>query len=360
MSRVILMAGTQKGAFLFYSDEAREVWHIEGPLHKGWNVFDVQMDQRLEPALYAALGHYVYGATIQYSHDFGHEWTMAESNPTYAEGDPSKMKDIWCVVPGPPSQPETLYAGVAEAGIFVSHDRGKNWAELPGLSHHGTREEWMPGFGGLCCHTILWDKDNPKRLWAAISAVGVFRSDDGGSTWKEKNDGLEIIIEGQKHKCVGSCVHSMVQDPADPNRLFQQNHRGVYASTDGGDSWGRIENGLPSTFGFPIALSPRQPDTLFIALQESDEFRMAIDGKLAIHRSTDAGKSWQALRKGLPDKTWAGVMRQALTTDSLDETGVYFGTSSGQIYYSRNNGDSWQAIPCTLPRINSLRVAVVG
>lgn len=359
MAKTLLMVGTQKGMFFLHSDEKRESWSLEGPILKGWKIQDVQLDQRSKARMYAAVGHFVYGQTIQISDDLGKTWQQVEHGPHYAEDAGSELKDVWCVVPGRASEPDTVYAGVAEAGLFVSHDRGVNWEEMTGVSQHLSREEWIGGLGGLCCHTIIPHPDKPQRLWVAISAVGVLRSDDGGETFHVKNDGLIKVIEGKTHKDIGSCVHRMVIDPQNPDRLFQQNHRGVYRSEDGGDSWQTIESGLPGTFGFPIVVNPHHPDTLFTIPQESDEFRMAKDGVLAVYRTTDGGASWAPSRKGLPDNCYVGVLRQAMTVDSYPDCGVYFGTSGGQIYYSRNNGDSWETMPCNLPRISSLAVAII-
>jgi photosystem II stability/assembly factor-like uncharacterized protein len=358
MKGITLMVGTQKGAFFLRSDERRKDWQLSAPIMKGWSVFDVVRDTRSTPRLYAAVGHFVYGPTVQISDDFGESWQQAEQSPRYAEDSPHKVNNVWCVVPGRASDPDTLYAGVDEAGLFVSHDRGRQWEEIEGLTNHPTREEWCPGAGGLCCHSICVHPQDAGRLWIGISAVGVFRSTDGGASWQASNDGLPIVIEGKTHKDVGTCVHHMILDPRNPDRLFQQNHQGVFRSTNGGKNWKRIEEGLPHIFGFPMVMLPNDSDTLFIVPQESDEFRFANEGQLAVYRSTNGGDSWQALRDGLPDNAYAGVLRQAMTTDTCDDPGIYFGTNTGQIFYSRDGGDHWEQMPCILPRIQSLSVAI--
>lgn len=360
MKTVLLMVGTQKGAFLFRSDEHRRSWQIDGPLMKGWKVNDVQLDLRGAPRMFAAVGSYVYGPTINVSDDLGQSWRQIEKGPSYPADVDSKLKDIWCVVPGIESEPETLYSGVADAGMFVSRDRGESWKEFEGLRGHPTREEWTPGLGGLCCHSILVDPNNSQRIWAGISSVGVFRSDDGGKSWTVKNDGLEIVIPTRQHKDIGSCVHRLVIDPHDSTRLFQQNHKGLFRSTDAGDSWQRIESGIPSNFGFPMVVHPQDSNTLFVIPLESDEFRLPMNGQLAVYRSDNAGDSWHDSSEGLPANFYAGIMRQAMAYDTIaDNCGIYFGTSGGQIFYSRDNGNRWEAMDCQLPRINSISVAVL-
>jgi photosystem II stability/assembly factor-like uncharacterized protein len=359
MAKVVVFVGTEKGAFLLSSDENRKKWEIEGPILAGWKVFHLQLDQRREVKLYASVNSYVYGPAIYVSKDLGKNWQQIENGPRYAEDAPGKLNNIWCVEPGRENEPEVLYAGVADAGLFISRDGGQNWTELKDIAHHRTRSEWMPGNGGLCCHAILVDPYNKNRMWVAISAVGVFRSDDGGKSFAIKNDGLEIAIEAKTYKNIGSCVHRLVMDPRNPNRLFQQNHRGVFRSTNGGDSWERIENGLPSNFGFPIAINPTNPDTLFIIPLQSDEYRVPNHGELAVYRSTNGGDSWRPLKNGLPSHCYAGVLRQSMATDTMPDCGIYFGTSGGQIYYSRNNGENWQLMPGLFPRISSITTAVI-
>jgi hypothetical protein len=359
MSRVILMVGTEKGGFIFRSDESRGKWEMSGPVLKGWAVQDLRIDQRATPVMLAAAGHEVYGPGIQVSKDLGTTWETIENPPKFAEGASGKLNNIWTITPGLDAAPDTFFAGTDDAALFVTHDRCKTWIELPGVARHETRDEWMGGAGGLCLHSIIVHPTNPDRIWVAISAVGVLRTDDSGMTWQVKNKGLEITIEGEEHKEVGSCVHRMVLDPTNPDRLFQQNHMGVFRSADGGDSWETIENGLPGRFGFPMVVHPREPGVLFTAPQESDEYRFARDGRLTIYRTRDAGDSWHETRQGLPDNAYVGVLRQAMAIDDLESPGVYFGTNSGQVFCSNDTGDSWTALPCALPRIKSVNVAVV-
>ena len=360
MARVLVMVGTVKGAFFFFSNEARQDWTIEGPLLKGWEVSNLTLDRRRAPTVYAGVGHYVYGPTIQVSHDFGRNWIQQEHGPRYGEGSGHKLNRIWCVVPGHASEPEVLYAGVDEAGLFVSRDGGVHWREVEGLSRHPTRGEWGPGAGGLCCHTVLVDPSDKDRIWVGISAVGVFRTDDGGATWKVRNEGLPVAAESKEFDNIGSCVHRMVQSPDDPQVLYQQNHQGVFRSTDSADSWQPIQVGLPSTFGFPMVMHPGDSKTLYTLPLESDEYRFFIEGKPTVYRTRDGGESWHPLRHGMPrGHSYVGVLRHALAADGLAQCGIYFGTSGGQIYYSRDAGESWQTMPAQLPRIQSVTAAVV-
>lgn len=359
MSMVCVMVATEKGAFFLWSDESRGTWEFTGPALKGWKVNNLLLDQREKPVLYAAVGHFVYGPTVQVSHDLGKTWEQQEHGPAFSEDSESKLKNIWTIVPGLPSEPETLYAGTDDAGLFISRDRGAHWEELTGISQHETRSEWMGGAGGLCLHTILLDKDNPDRIWVGISAVGVLRSDDGGKTFQPRNEGMPIVIEGKEYKSIGSCVHSMVQDPAKPSHLFQQNHQGVLRSSDGGDRWERIENGLPSQFGFPMVMDPHDTKRLYTIPLEADEYRMFKDGKPAVYRTSNRGDSWEPLRNGLPGNCYTGVLRHAMAADTCNPAGIYFGTASGQIFYSIDRGESWNAMPCTLPRILAVHAAVI-
>lgn len=362
MATVLVLVGTEKGAFYLRSDESRTKWSVEDPFLKGWKVLDVNIDQRQNPpVMWAACSHASYGPAIHRSDDVGKTWRQIEHGPKYPDGSKSKLREIWTVVPGRGPDPNVLYAGVAEAGLFISRDGGEHWDELTGISQHYTREDWLPGAGGLCCHTILLHPTNPKRMWVGISSVGAFRSDDGGETWTIRNAGVENVFKGPTHNEVGCCVHRMVLDPSNPDRLFQQNHRGVYLSNDAGDTWQRIENGLPKTsqFGFPMVIDPNHADTLFIIPQESDEYRFAPDGALAVYKTTNAGATWVPRRNGLPENAYVGVLRQAMGVDGLNPCGVYFGTTNGHVYASRDAGETWNALPCQLPRISSVNVSIL-
>lgn len=355
---LVVLVGTTKGAFCYHSDARRQDWRLTGPHLGGWDIYSLFGDSRHGNRLYAGTSHFVYGPTIRVSTDFGETWTQVEDSPKY-EGDSTfKLKRIWQIVPGHASMPDTLYAGVEEAGLFVSPDRGESWAELTGLTNHPTRPNWFPGNGGLCLHTILLDPNDPQRMWVAISAVGVFRTTDGGETWTVCNTGLPGVPTGMPASEVGRCVHKMVLDPRNTDTLYMQFHGGVFRSTDGADSWQPIEAGLPGNFGFPMVVTPR--GDLFLIPLISDEQRYVRDGDLAVYRSQNGGAAWEATRQGLPEQQYVGVLRDAMAVDALEPAGVYFGTSMGEVYCSPDNGEHWERLPGQFPRITMLKTWLVA
>ncbi len=353
MPTLALLIGTTKGAFLYETDEKRRDWTLRGPLLPGWEIYSLLgQGQRL----FAGTSHYVYGPTVRYSDDLGESWTEVEASPRYEAEQGATLKRIWQLTPGLGG---ALYAGVEEAGLFKSEDNGQTWRELRGLSEHPSRPGWFPGGGGLCLHTILPHPRDPQRLWVAISAVGAFRSDDGGETWKTCNEGLPPVATGQPYPEVGRCVHKMVLEPADPDTLYLQFHWGVFKSEDAGDSWTPIEEGLPGTFGFPLVVTSE--GTLFTAPLESDENRVMKEGKLRVYRSSDQGRSWQDASGGLPQSPqYIGVLRDAMTTDGIEPAGVYFGTTGGEVYASSDAGESWARLPGVFPRITTLKTWLRG
>jgi photosystem II stability/assembly factor-like uncharacterized protein len=280
-------------------------------------------------------------------------WQQVDQPPRFPEGSTRKVNQIWTFA----GDGRRLYAGVDEAALFSSDDGGHSWRHLEGLTGHASRDSWFPGFGGLCAHSILIDPRESKRLWCGISAVGVFRSDDGGASWQGKNEGVPVIIEDKVHKDIGFCVHALAQDPADANVIYRQDHKGMFRTQDGGEQWERIEQGLPSGFGFPLAVD-RNSKTLYAVPLESDEYRMPVGGRFRVYRSKDGGTSWQELSRGLPDHSFMGVLRGALAVDHLDPGGVYVGSTAGTISVSRDGGDSWQTLPGVLPRILTVRAFV--
>lgn len=350
--KIDVLCGTAKGAFLLRSTDRRS-WSIEGPLFKGWKV--TAFCRVADGGVLMATAHEVYGPAIHKSHDL-ETWHQVERPPRFAEADGWKLNQVWTLVPSG----ERVYAGVDEAGLFESRDGGETWAPNEAFNAHPTRCAWFPGYGGLCLHSVVVDAHDPRRLWTGLSAVGVFRSDDGGLSWQPKNAGVPMMMEDRKFKEIGCCVHALIADPDDANRMYRQDHRGMFRSLDGGDRWERIESGLPSGFGFPLALDPRTK-ALFAVPQESDEYRLPPDGALVVWRSTDGGDSWHPLREGLPQEhAWASVLRKALTVDGLDPCGVYLGTTSGTVHLSADRGERWTQLPCTLPRILALEALVDG
>lgn len=347
---VAVVIGTVKGAWVLRSDEGRGDWRVEGPVFPGWKV--TTSTPTPDGGWMLGTASDVYGAALHVSKDLA-GWKQLERGPLYPQGGKKKLNQVWTVRP-PRKAGERWWAGVDEAGLFSSED-GLAWEPVAALNDHPTREGWFPGFGGLCAHALLVDPQDARRVWCGISAVGVFRSDDGGRTWQPRNQGVPVTVEDKVHKGIGYCVHALAQDPDDPRRIWRQDHMGMYRTKDGGESWERIEEGLASRFGFPLAID-RRTKALFAAPLKSDEYRVPVDGKLRIYRSTDGGDSWHPAGKGLPEQAWTGVLRGALATDDLDPCGVYFGTTSGTVHVSNDRGESWRTLPLVLPRI--LHVAV--
>jgi photosystem II stability/assembly factor-like uncharacterized protein len=356
--KIVLLIGTVKGVFLYHSDERRTAWQLTGPHLGGWEIFSLCGDSR-NGRILAGTGHFTHGPTIRITRDFGATWEPVEKNPAFKEGSKFELKHIWQIVPGHAAEPGTWYAGVDDAALFVSRDDGATWSELLGLTTHPTRPRWVPGFGGLCLHSILVDPGNERRLWVGISAVGVFRSDDAGETWKLCNNGLhnvapDFITDPE----MGRCVHKMVIDPNRPGVLYLQFHGGVFKSDNAGDSWTRISAGLPHDFGFPMAVT--QQGDVFVVPLLSEENRVVPDGAVKVWRSRDQGRSWRAMTAGLPQKDhFVGVLRDAMTADSFSPAGLYLGTTGGELYASRDDGETWDKLPAQLPRITTLKAWIV-
>ncbi len=362
--KVTVLVGTTRGAFFYHSDADRKNWEMTGPHLDGWEIYSLcglndsnGNGNQSNGRIFAGTSHFVYGTTIRVSDDMGETWTQVEASPRYSEDSGFKMNRIWQIVPGHPAQPGTMYAGVDEAGLFASHDGGTTWEEVTGLSRHSTRGEWGPGNGGLCLHTILVDPTNPKRMWIGISAVGVFRTDDGGQNWKVCNNGLPGVPTGVPTQEVGRCVHKIVLDPDNPDTLYCQFHGGVFKSTDAANSWQPIESGLPSNFGFPMGVT--NGGDLFVIPLESDMQRHVKNGQLKVYRSQDKGESWAPSGSGLPEQPhYVGVLRDALAVDSMDPAGIYFGTSMGEVFYSPDAGETWDRLPGQFPRITMIKAWV--
>jgi len=337
---ITLLVGTEKGAFVCGSRD-RRTWRVEGPLFKGWKV---TASARTPSGRYlVATASQVYGAALHASTDL-EEWHQIEKGPAYAEGGDRKMNQIWTFA----AAGKRLYAGVDTAGLFASDDDGETWQPVPGLNDHPTRASWFPGAGGLCAHAVI---ARGERIWVGISAVGVWRSDDGGKTWQPRNAGVRKVIEDQTYAEIGFCVHGLAPDPKEPGTIYRQDHTGFYVTTDGGDTWEKRMEGLPSWFGFPVAIDPRTGH-LFVFPMESDEYRVPVDGKFRIYRSRDGAKTWEPLGEGLPTGPhYGGVLRGAMAVDGLDPGGVYVGATSGQLFATADGGDTWRELPCVLPRI---------
>ena len=366
MSRIRVLVGTRKGAFILTSDAARRDWQVSGPHFGGWEIFHVAGSPANPDRLYASQTSSWFGQVIQRSDDGGATWNPVGNDFSYI-GDPGThlhydgtpkpwaFKRVWHLEPSP-TDPDTVYAGVEDAALFRSTDGGNTWQELPGLREQ-QGAKWMPGAGGMCLHTILLDPVRPGRMYVAISAAGAFRSDDGGVSWKPVNRGLHSLYIPEPEAEVGHCVHRIAMHPARPETLFMQKHWDVMRSDDAGDSWFEISGNLPSDFGFAMAVHAHEPDTVYVVPIKSDSEHYPPEGKLRVYRSTAGGNAWEALTDGLPQAhCYVNVLRDAMAVDVLDPCGVYFGTTGGQVYVSPDAGDHWQAIVRDLPAVLSVSV----
>ena len=355
--KVLILVGTKKGAFILESDAARRSWELRGPFCETWPMNHVVADPATG-TIYGGGGNEWFGPAVWKSGDLGETWTHSSEGLAYPAGE-EPIKTVWSMAPAA----GTLYAGVEPAGLFRSDDSGRSWQHVAGLRDHASRPEWQPGGGGLILHSLVLHPADAKRIWVGISTAGVFHTADGGQTWEPRNRGTrcDFLPEDQKYPEHGQCVHCVVMAAGMPDRLYQQNHCGMYRSDDAGRAWQSIEAGLPSSFGFPAAAHPRDPDTLYLVPLNGDiAGRFMPDAKAAVWRTRDGGKTWSDKREGLPQESaFFGVLRQALATDSMDPAGVYFGTGSGEVYASADEGDRWTCIARHLPTISSVETLVV-
>jgi photosystem II stability/assembly factor-like uncharacterized protein len=355
--KLLVLLGTKKGAFILEGDERRGDWSLRGPYCETWPMNHVAADPATG-TIYGGGGNEWFGPAVWKSSDLGHTWTHSSEGLAYQAGE-TPIKTVWSVAMGPGG----LYAGVEPAGLFRSRDGGQTWRHVAGLRDHPSRQHWMPGGGGLILHSLVPHPADERRLWIGISAAGVFHTADGGETWEPRNHGTRCDYnpEDRRYPEFGQCVHCVVLAPGGGERLYQQNHCGMYRSDDGGRHWDSIEAGLPSTFGFPAAAHPRDPETLFLLPLNGDiSGRYVPEGKAAVWRTRDGGRSWRDLREGLPQKNaFLGVLRQAMAVDPLTPAGVYFGTSSGELYASADEGESWTCLARHLPAISSVETLAV-
>lgn len=360
---VLVLVGTTKGGFILSSDSARSTWHLDGPHFPGQSVYAVAYDQRGDRArtMMASWSNH-WGSTIRLSDDHGASWTGPERQAVrFPESSGLSLAQIWQITPGFNDEPGVVYAGVEPAALFRSEDSGESWAPVQGLLDHPHRPKWMPGGGGLCLHTIVRDPKDRKRMGIAISTAGFYRTDDGGVTWTPRNKGVRAVFLPNQHPEFGQCVHKVVSHPSRPERLFLQNHWGLYRSDNWGDDWHDIANGVPSDFGFAMQMHPHDPDTVYIVPIQSDEFRVVAESKMRVYRTRDAGNSWQPLVDGLPQQhAFENVLRDGLAADTHDRAGIYFGTRGGKLYGSADDGDSWKELADALPPVCCVKAAVVG
>ncbi|MGB8580163.1 MAG: protein kinase [Candidatus Sulfotelmatobacter sp.] len=357
----LLLVGTTKGAFILRSNAQRSRWEVGGPYFHGHNVYALAYDARGgQHRIWAAPSSY-WGTMLRSSDDFGKSWTNPQQAPVRFPSETGlSLKNIWQIALGRPEEPNVLYCGVEPAALFESRDAGETWSLVRGLFDHPHRPRWVPGNGGLALHTIVLDPSNNQRMYVAISAGGVYRTDDGGQSWTAQNQGVRVVFTPDKYPEFGQCVHKIAMHPARPERLFLQNHWGLYRSDNCAENWTDIANGVPSDFGFAVLMHPRNPDCVYIVPVESDEFRCACEGRLRVYKTRNAGASWEPLMRGLPQKgAYETVLRDAMAADSLDPVGIYLGTRSGQLFGSRDEGRTWHKILEGLPSVVCLRTAVV-
>jgi photosystem II stability/assembly factor-like uncharacterized protein len=391
MSKVRVLVGTRKGAFVLTSDGKREKWDVSGPHFAGWEIYHLKGSPADPNRIYASQTSGWFGQIIQRSDDGGKTWIQpgtppgeektpqgqpkGESNKFVYNTSPEKggkpltthqwydgtqhpweFKRVWHIEPSL-SDPDTVYAGVEDAALFRSANGGKSWEEIPGLRGHGTGPKWQPGAGGMCLHSIVLDAKDPKRMFIAISAAGAFRTDDGGKTWRPINRGLKSQYIPDPNAEVGHCVHHIAAHKSRPNVLFMQKHWDVMRSDDGGDSWHEVSGNLPTDFGFVIDVHAHEPETVYVVPIKSDGEHFPPEGKLRVYRSRTGGNEWEPLTSGLPQSDcYVNVLRDAMAIDSLDACGVYFGTTGGQVYASRDAGNNWAPIVRDLPAVYSVEV----
>jgi hypothetical protein len=360
---VVLLVGTMKGAFILSSGGERGEWRMDGPHFRGEAVYSMAFDQRGgRRRIMAGTQSMHWGSVIRASDDFGATWSAPDrQNVRFPEDSGLALANIWQLRPGRADEPDTVYCGVEPAALFESADAGETWSPVDGLLKHEHRPQWQPGGGGLCLHTIVLDPADPRRMGVAISTGGFYRTEDGGGSWRARNVGVRAEFLPDKHPEFGQCVHKVVNHPSRPERLFLQNHWGLYRSDDWGDNWVDIANGVPSDFGFAMEMHPHDPDTVYIVPIDSDQFRIVPDARLRVYRTRDAGASWQPLEGGLPQQdAYECVLRDALATDGHATAGFYFGTRSGKLFGSADEGETWREISGALPPIVCVKAAVVG
>ncbi|MGH2537637.1 MAG: WD40/YVTN/BNR-like repeat-containing protein [Candidatus Promineifilaceae bacterium] len=367
MSGVKVLVGTRKGAFILSSDGQRNQWQIDGPHFGGWEIYHLKGSAADPNRLYASQASDWFGQVIHRSDDGGKNWYPVGNEFVYdgvpgthqwydGTAHPWEFKRVWHLEPSL-SDPDTVYAGVEDAALFRSADGGQTWQELSGLRGHGSGPNWQPGAGGLCLHTILQDPSNPKRMYIAISAAGAFRTDDGGESWQAINRGLKSQYIPDPDAEVGHCVHRIALHRSRPEVLYMQKHWDVMRTDNAGDEWREISGNLPTDFGFVIDVHAHEPETIYVVPIKSDSEHYPPEGKLRVYRSREGGNEWEALTKGLPQSDcYVNVLRDAMAVDGLDPCGVYFGTTGGQVYASADAGDSWLPIVHDLPAVLSVEV----
>ena len=371
MSGVRVLVGTRKGAFVLTSDAKRANWDVSGPHFAGWEIYHLKGSPADPNRLYASQSSGWFGQLIQRSNDGGKTWAPVGNKFVYDgvpgthqwyDGTPHpwEFKRVWHLEPSL-TDPDTIFAGIEDAALFRSTDAGQTWRELSGLRGHGSGPHWQPGAGGMCLHTIVLDPSNPSRIFIAISAAGVFRTDDAGETWRPINRGLHSAMLPDPGAEVGHCVHRIGMHRSRPDTLFMQKHWDVMRTDDAGESWREVSGNLPTDFGFAIDVHAHEPETIYVVPIKSDSEHYPPEGKLRVYRSRTGGNEWEPLTQGLPQSDcYVNVLRDAMAVDSLDSCGVYFGTTGGQVYASPDAGDHWNPIVRDLPAVLSVEVQTLA
>jgi photosystem II stability/assembly factor-like uncharacterized protein len=358
MPRTLLLVGTRKGCFMLESDAGRRDWTLRGPYCEGWPVFHAIHDPNTD-AIYAAAASEWHGSSIWRSPDRGETWTQSSEGIAYDADDARKISKVSNLA----VNNGQLLVGVEAPGIFESRDEGATWSLLSTLAGQPGSEAWddpanqPPGHLGISA--LMFDNEDDERFWAIVQGIGLFETTDGGTSWTPRNRGLRADWP-REHEEVGFCVHKMVRSPVDPDRMYQQNHVGMHRSDDAGQTWTEITEGLPTEFGFAAATHPHDRETFYVVPLDPEHARTMPGGQAAVWRTRDAGSSWEKLVKGLPERdAHVGVLREGMAIDPYDEPGLYFGTSTGQIFASVDEGDTWAQIADYLPAISSVEVAIV-
>jgi photosystem II stability/assembly factor-like uncharacterized protein len=357
-AQTLLMIGTRKGLWIGRSDGERAEWELEGPLFDMEDVYSCCIDKRGgRLRLFAGPSSSWLGPKLMHSDDLGKTWQ--EGKIGFPEDTDASISRVWQITPG--TDEATVFAGTEPGAVFRSEDRGETFELVRGLWDHPHREQWGAGYGGQAFHTIVPHPTDRDSITCAISSGGVYATTDGGATWRPQNTGVqaEFLPEGSQYPEFGQCVHKIARHPDRPDRMFMQNHGGVYRSDDGGVTWQSIEKGLPANFGFPVVVHPHDPDTVYVFPLGGSGGRYPVDAKARVWRSRDAGESWEELGNGLPESFYVGVMRDAMSTDDHATAGVYLGARNGSVWASADEGDSWREIAGGLPDVMVVRAAAL-
>jgi hypothetical protein len=364
--KVRLFVGSRKGAYVLESDSSRKRWSIRGPYHEGGDTFMIRADSREPGTVYAAVNNTFFGPMLFRSTDWGRKWTETsvpqmprkkDRNVSYDAPPPKwPIVNVWQIVPGREDEPGRIWMGVDPASLWRSDDRGDSWEGIRGINEHESREKWNPGAGGKCLHTFLQDPTTPSRMYVGISAAGVFRTEDGGATWIPRNEGVKVSFLPEKAPPFGQCVHKIALDPANPNTIYRQDHDGIFVSRNRGDHWIRVGRSLDHDFGFVVGAPVSRPgEAYFVPLNPMP--RLTLGNQLQVYRWSEKGRSWFPLvAKGIFPGGF-GNHRDALATDGFDPPGIYFGTNNGNLFWSPNAGKTWAMVPYQFPSIHSVTVA---